>query len=127
VKERIHAAGHRSDAPALTAACDVFVLPSVKREGLARSLIEAMAYSVAPVVTNCGGSPEIVVDGECGLVVPVRDAGAIARAIAKLYESPALRRRFGAAARERIRTEFRIERTIERTLELYREVLRSGE
>ena len=58
---RIHVLGHRSDAPALTAACDVFVLPSTKREGLARSLIEAMAYGVAPVVTDCGGSPELVV------------------------------------------------------------------
>jgi glycosyltransferase involved in cell wall biosynthesis len=123
VRERIHAPGHRDDAPALVAACDVFVLPSVKREGLARSLIEAMAYGVAPVVTDCGGSPEIVVDGECGLVVPVRDAGALARAIARLYEDAELRKRFGAAARARIGSEFRIERTIEQTLALYRELV----
>jgi glycosyltransferase involved in cell wall biosynthesis len=121
-RERIHAPGHRSDAPALTAACDAFVLPSVKREGLARSLIEAMAYGVAPIVTNCGGSPEVVVDGECGLVVPVSDAAAIARAIARYYEDPALRKRLGAAARERIARDFRIERTIEQTLALYREL-----
>lgn len=126
VKERIHVTGNRRDAPALTAACDVFVLPSVKREGLARSLIEAMAYGVAPVVTDCGGSPEVVIDGQCGLVVPVRDAGAIARTIARLYKNPELRRRLGAAARERIASEFNIERTIERTLELYRELVRSS-
>ena len=123
VRERIHAPGHRDDAPALVAACDLFVLPSVKREGLARSLIEAMAYGVAPVVTDCGGSPEIVVDGECGLVVPVRDAGALARAIARLYEDDTLRDRFGAAARARIAGEFKIERTIEQTLALYRELV----
>jgi glycosyltransferase involved in cell wall biosynthesis len=118
--DRIHVLGHRSDAPALTAACAVFVLPSTKREGLARSLIEAMAYGVAPVVTDCGGSPELVMDGECGLVVPVRDPGALAAALQRLYDDPELRRRLGAAARERIRRNFRIEDTIAQTLELYR-------
>lgn len=116
---RIHVLGHRSDAPALTAACGVFVLPSIKREGLARSLIEAMAYGVAPVVTDCGGSPELVQHGVCGLVVPVADAAALARAIRTLHDDAALRARLGAAARERIRTDFRIEDTIARTLELY--------
>ena len=120
--ERIHRVGHRDDAPSLTAACDVFVLPSVKREGLARSLIEAMAYGVAPIVTDCGGSPELVIDGVCGLVVPVRDAAAINGAIRRLFEDPGLRRRFGAAARERIHTHFKIETTIEQTLKLYRDL-----
>ncbi len=116
---RIHVLGHRSDAPALTAACDVFVLPSIKREGLARSLIEAMAYGVAPVVTDCGGSPELVQHGVSGLVVPVADAAALAQAIRTLHDDPALRARLGAAARERIRTDFKIEDTIARTLDLY--------
>jgi glycosyltransferase involved in cell wall biosynthesis len=122
VKERVHVAGHRRDAPAIVAACDVFVLPSIKREGLSRSLIEAMAYRIAPIVTASGGSPEVVTDGECGLVVPVRDPGALARAIGRLYENPDLRKRLGAAARDRIGARFRIEQTIERTLELYREI-----
>ncbi|HZF31857.1 MAG TPA: glycosyltransferase [Gammaproteobacteria bacterium] len=117
---RIHRLGHRQDAPALTAACDVFALPSIKREGLARSLIEAMAYGVAPVVTDCGGSPELVLDGRCGFVVPVRDAEALARSIGALRDDPELRRRFGAAARERIGRHFRIEDTIAQTLALYR-------
>jgi glycosyltransferase involved in cell wall biosynthesis len=121
-KARIHLVGHRDDAPSLTAAADVFVLPSIKREGLARSLIEAMAYRVAPVVTDCGGSSELVVDGESGLVVPVRDSAALATAIRRLYDDAALRHKLGAAARERIGTHFRIETTIERTLALYREL-----
>lgn len=120
IAEHIHRVGHRSDAPALTAACDLFVLPSIKREGLARSLIEAMAYRVAPVVTDCGGSPELVVDGECGIVVPVRDAAALRAAIARLYQSPELRRRYGEAARMRIGTHFRHEDTVAQTLALYR-------
>jgi glycosyltransferase involved in cell wall biosynthesis len=121
-RQRIHRLGHRSDAPALCAAADVFALPSIKREGLARSLIEAMAYGVAPIVTDCGGSPELVVNGESGLVVPVRDAAALAHAIRRLYEDAELRGRLGAAARARIGSSFRIETTIEQTLELYREL-----
>jgi glycosyltransferase involved in cell wall biosynthesis len=125
---RIHVLGYRNDAPALTAACDLFVLPSTKREGLARSLIEAMAYGVAPIVTDCGGSPELVQHGINGLVVPVADAGALAAAILTLHGDTALRARFGAAARERIGRDFRIEDTIAKTLALYRTLVgeRSG-
>ncbi|HUO66642.1 MAG TPA: glycosyltransferase, partial [Gammaproteobacteria bacterium] len=77
--------------------------------------------------TDCGGSPEVVVDGRCGIVVPVHDAPALARAIARLYEHPELRRQLGAAARERIANDFRIERTIEETLALYRGLVGTGE
>jgi len=121
--KRVHRVGHRPDAPALMAACDVFVLPSIKREGLARSLIEAMAYRVPPVVTDCGGSPEIVIDGESGIVVPVRNAAAISAAVRRLYDDAELRRRMGEAARERIGTHFRIEDTIAQTVALYRSLV----
>jgi len=123
VGDRIHKLGFRVDAPAITAACDVFVLPSVKREGLARSLIEAMAYGVAPIVTDCGGSPELVHNRECGLVVPAGDAAALASAMAELCNSRDLRERFGRAARQRIAADFRIETTIEKTLALYEELV----
>jgi glycosyltransferase involved in cell wall biosynthesis len=122
VASRIHRAGFREDAPSLTAASDVFCLPSTKREGLARAIIEAMAYGVAPVVTDCGGSPELVVDGQSGLVVPVRDAGALAEAIERLYRNPDLRQRLGKAARERIATDFHVEQTIRKTIELYESI-----
>lgn len=118
-KERIHRIGFRADAPALSAACDVFCLPSVRREGLARALIEAMAYRVPPIVTDSGGSPELVVDGQCGIVVPVEDSQAIADAIERLYRDPALRQRLGDAARERIATHFRNEDTVSKTIALY--------
>jgi glycosyltransferase involved in cell wall biosynthesis len=82
-----------------------------------------MAYRVAPVVSDCGGSPELVVDGECGIVVPVRDSAAIARAVRRLYEDDRLRRRMGEAARERIGRHFRHEDTVEQTLALYRSLV----
>lgn len=121
-KDRIHLAGYRSNAPAWTAACDVFCLPSVKREGLARAIIEAMAYRVPPVVTNSGGSPELVVDGECGYVVPIRNARALTEAFVSLYRNPQLRERMGEAARERIATRFRNEDTVASTIALYEEL-----
>ena len=75
---RIHRIGYRADAPSLAAACDAAVLPSIRREGLPRSVIEAMACGTAPIVTDAGGNPELVVDGVSGLVVhrtmPARSA-----------------------------------------------------
>ena len=122
-RDRIHRVGFKPNAPAWSAACDVFCLPSVKREGLARAIIEAMAYGVPPVVTDSGGSPELVVDGESGLVVPIRDANALAAAFEKLYRDPALRERLGRAARERIRKDFDAAETVQRTVALYRELV----
>lgn len=118
-RDRIHRPGFRGDAPAISAACDVFCLPSVKREGLPRSVIEAMAYRVPPIVTNSGGSPELVEDGRSGLVVPVRDARAIADAIERLYRDPEYRRRLAEGARARIAADFRNEDTVEAMLALY--------
>src|SRR5690606_18178850 len=103
--------------------CQAAVLPALRREGLPKTVIEAMAYGVPPIVTAVGGSPELVNDHEQGLVVPPGDAPARAAAILELYRDPALRARLGAAARERLAPSFTIEATVGRTLALYREVL----
>ncbi|MEL7451362.1 MAG: glycosyltransferase [Pseudomonadota bacterium] len=123
MRDRIRLLGYRSDAPAIVAACDVAVLPSLKREGLPRSVIEAMAYAVPPVVTDSGGSPELVVNGESGIVVRSGDAEDLAAALLRLYKDPSLRRTMGEAARQRIATHFRIEDTVSETLALYHELL----
>ncbi len=123
VKARIHRVGFVTNAPELSAACDVFCMPSTKREGLARAIIEAMVYEVAPVVTDSGGSPELVEDGVSGFVVPPRDAQGLADAIEKLYRDNDLRRRMGKAARERIATAFRNEDTVRKTIALYKELV----
>ena len=121
--ERVHFAGFRQDAPAVMAASDVCALPVLDGEGLSRAVIEAMAYGVPAIVTPVGGNTDLIVDGECGLVVPVGDVPALAQAMEKLYDDPVLRRRFGAAARTRIATRFRHEDTVIKTLELYKEIL----
>lgn len=122
-RDRIHRVGFQTNAPAWTAGCDVFCLPSTKREGLARAIIEAMSYGVPPVVTNSGGSPELVKDRDSGLVVPIKDSAALAVAFETLYRDPSLRRRLGDAARQRIATDFTNEATIRQTLRLYEELV----
>ena len=122
-RERIHRVGFKTNAPAYCAASDVFCLPSIKREGLARAIIEAMVYGVPCVVTNSGGSPELVVDGESGFVVPIKDPQALADAFEKLYRDPELRNRMGEAATQRIANEFRNEDTVRKTIALYEELV----
>ena len=118
----IHVLGYRRDAAAVVAAADVAVLPSLKREGLPKTVIEAMAYGVAPIVTAVGGSPELVEHGKSGLVVPPGDPDALADALLRLYEDRELARTLGDAARQRIANDFTIGRTIAETAKLYREL-----
>ena len=122
VKDRIHFAGHRADAAAIAGACRVFVMPSLSREGLPRSVIEAMAQGVPPIVTDVGGMPELVLHNQCGLVVPPADPDALAGAITLLADNPNTAHDFGTAARTRIATAFNIAATVTQTRDLFMEV-----
>lgn len=121
--QRIHLTGFRSNAPEILAACDACILPAIKREGLPKSIIEGMAYAVPPIVTDSGGSPELIEHGSSGLIIPSGSIKAIADAILQLYNNPELRKNMGLAAQERIRKDFTAEATIEKTYALYRELL----
>ena len=73
-----------------------------------------------PVVgTNTGGTPEIAVDGETGILVPPRDAGALAGALERLAGDAALRRRMGEAGRRRVEEKFTIQAHAKKTEEAY--------
>lgn len=124
--ERIHFTGFRNDAPALAAASNVFVMPSKEREGLPRAVIEAMAYGVAPVVTNVGGMPELVEGGVSGLVVAPKNSGELSAAIERLYRDRGLASRLGKAARERIGRDFHTSQTVSETGELYKALTGRG-
>jgi glycosyltransferase involved in cell wall biosynthesis len=120
MRERIHVLGPRGDVASLLAASDGYVLSSVKGESLTKSLMEAMCLGIPPVVTDVPGNRGIVVDRECGRVVPIRDAAALGAAIADLASDRARARAWGAAARERIRTRWSHEATVERVAALVR-------
>lgn len=114
----VRALGERSDVAALYAASHIAVLPSY-REGLPKSLIEAAACGRAVVTTDVPGCRDAIEPGETGLLVPVRDAQALADAIARLAEDPALRQSMGAAGRALAEREFNIERVARIHVEIY--------
>ena len=122
-RERIHVLGVRPDAPAVTAACQVAVLPALRREGLPKTVIEAMAYGVPTIVTDVGGSPELVENNVSGIVVAPGDANALAAAILSLWRQPELAHALGRRGQQRIARDFSIRTTIARTAALYRELV----
>ncbi len=121
-KDRIHLTGFRNDAPQVLAGCNICILPALKREGLPKAIIEGMVYGVTPIVTNSGGSPELIEPGKSGLVIPPGSPPQIAAAILRLYEDPEGCRRMGAAAQQRIQESFHINKTVQQTLAVYREL-----
>ena len=118
--------GHVDDMPALYASVDMMVLPSYYGEGVPRSLIEAAACALPLVTTDMPGCREVVADGENGLLVPPRDAKALARAIARLVDAPDQAAQFGQAARAKVLAEFDEKIVIARTLDVYRRLLPSS-
>ena len=123
LKDCIHVAGFRRDAPALIAACHASVLPSIKREGLPKTVIEAMAYGVTPVVSDTGGSAELIEDGVSGFVVQPGRADQIAKALTSLSEDPQRCREMGAEAKTRIPLYFSIEKSALDTLSFIQDLV----
>jgi len=110
--------GFRPDVVSLIKGFDLFVMSSVT-EGLGTSLLDAMAASRPVVATRTGGIPEVVVDGETGLLVPPRDAPALAEAIIRLLGDESLRAAFGRAGRQRVERRFSADRMVAATLAVY--------
>ncbi len=111
----------REDMPEVYAACHVVCLPSY-REGLPKALLEAAACGRAIVTTDAPGCREVVRDGDNGLLVPVRNATALAMALRRLLADGGLRRVMGARGREIAVAAFSVERVVSETLALYREL-----
>jgi len=117
LRDRVSLLGRREDVPALLSAADVFVLPS-HREGMPRSIIEAMASGLPVVATNIRGCREEVIDGQTGCLVPVKDMAALAAALRKLVLDPELRRKMGRAGLARAHALFDESKVLDRQLEV---------
>ncbi len=94
--------GHVSDVAGIWRNCDVCALPSLSREGMPRTVLEAASSSRPLVVTDVPGSRHFVTDGVEGFVVPPADPAALADAFQRLAADAGLRRSMGRAARARI-------------------------
>jgi len=100
-REDIHLLGYRSDVGALIDAASVCVIPSVWEEAFGLAALEPMARGRAVIASRGGGLPEVVLDGETGLLVPPGDEMALAHALQTALTDPAVRDRWGRAGRER--------------------------
>ncbi len=122
VSDIMHFTGAVPDPRLVLQAADLFLLPSYW-EGCPASLLEAMSCGLPCIASAAGGIPEIISDGENGLLIPPRDASALAGAVARLAGDPALSPRLGASARETVRNRFSLEAMVHSHEGLYHRLL----
>jgi glycosyltransferase involved in cell wall biosynthesis len=123
LNDRVRFLGFREDRLDFMQIFDILVLPSVGVEGFGLSIIEAAMFGVPSVASNLPGVDEAVVNGETGVLVPPRDAHALAEAIDRLLSDETERRRLGRHARRRARTEFTISSMADGVEQAYRRML----
>lgn len=114
--------GSRNDVPRLLAGLDLFALPSLA-EGISNTVLEAMAAGVAVIATDVGGNAELIAAGESGELVPPGDPDALAAALARYRDEPALAANHGAAARRRAVEHFSIDAMVSAYAGTYDHVL----
>jgi glycosyltransferase involved in cell wall biosynthesis len=115
--------GWQNDMPSVYRAANVVCLPSFYGEGLSKTLLEASASGRAIVTTNVPGCRDAIEENETGLLVPPRDAAALAAAITELITSPGLRLEMGRKGRRRVERFFSTEVINSATIELYDQLL----
>jgi len=116
--DRVTFLGYRDDARGIMKSFDVLILPS-SMEGLPLVILEAMAEGLPVVATKVYGIPEVVVEGETGLLIEPGDAEALAESIRRLAGDPELRSGMGRRGRRRIREEFNCRKMAEETERVY--------
>ena len=118
----IEYSGRRDDMPAVLADADIVCLPTYYGEGLPKVLVEAAACGLPIVTTDWPGCREVVVNGENGFLVPVRNVEALTSALATLVSEPELRHVMGTRGRARVEADFSVESVVRRTVSLYTEL-----
>jgi glycosyltransferase involved in cell wall biosynthesis len=105
LSERVHFLGFRRDVMEIVSALDVFTLPSLK-EGLSIAVMEAMALRRPVIATNIAGMPEVIHDGETGLLIPPGDVDALAQALLRLLSDPPFAERLAQNGRQLLEQHF---------------------
>jgi glycosyltransferase involved in cell wall biosynthesis len=121
--KNIHLLGVQKKAAAIIKSCDICILPAIKREGLPKGIIEGMIQNVAPIVTDSGGSPELIEHGKSGLIVRSGSAQDISDAIERLFNDRELLASMKANAKARIVNDFHTSKTVEQHIDLYKKLI----
>ena len=116
--------GYQKDIPSLYSRSHIICLPSY-REGLPKALMEAAAAGRAVVTTDVPGCRDAIIHNKTGLIVPVKDSKALAKAIQDLINNPERRKKMGIEGRKLARKEFAIENIVEAHLKIYKDLYRS--
>ncbi len=124
--DRAHFTGFREDALSLTAALDISVLPSTKGEGLSKVLLESFFLARPTIMTTIGGNRHLGIDGQTCLTVPPADADALAAALRRLIDDPALRTRLGKEGRAFVQEHFSTDTSVRELAAAYEWVLGKG-
>ena len=119
IGDAVHVLGHREDIPEILAASDLVVDASYAGLGLTGSLREALAVETPVIGTNLEGHPELILEGETGLLVPPRNPDALAQAVLRMLENPTRARAMARAGRKRVEAHFSMAERIQRTEALY--------
>ena len=122
LKTQVIFTGYRKDTPEIMAAIDMLVV-ATEAEPFGRAILEALAAGKPVIGTRSGGTPEVVVDGENGYLVPPKDETAMAEAILKLLRSPSEAKRMGEKGREKVVSDFSFESHVRRIEALYESIL----
>ncbi|HRD72831.1 MAG TPA: glycosyltransferase family 4 protein [Aquimonas sp.] len=125
LSEDVRFLDERDDTAELMLAADLLVLPS-REEGLSNVIIEAMGSGLPIIATAVGGTPELIRDGENGLLVPNEDDSALAAAMQRLIDDDALRDRLAAQARADALTGFSLDAMVDHTVSIYQRCLHGG-
>ena len=115
--------GERADVCSLMQCFDVYAQTS-SMEGMSLTILEAMSCGLPIVASNVGGNPEVIVEGETGFLLSLKDPQAIVSAIIKLYNDKDLAMRMGKAGRKRVEEKFGINRMIDEYIAIYEKCLR---
>ncbi len=118
----VHLLGMRQDIPQILSISNLFILPSLG-EGMPNSILEAMAAGLPVVASNVGGNPEVVVDGETGILVAAAEPAPLADGILKILQNPDLAVQMGLAARKRAEEIFSVDKNVSSYEQLYEQLL----
>lgn len=118
--------GFRNDIPRVLRILDIMVMTSLTIESFSMATVEAMAMEVPVIGTKVGALPEVIADGETGLLIPLGDVDALCRALRYLIDNPQIRVQMGKRGREKVLERFTIEENVRKTEELFLQLLGTG-